>query len=309
MSLASHVMIVRARSQFHWPGQAEVAVDTPAPPLSRATGALIGNELTVFGGMDETTREVCHNATTPHRHNAATPPRHHAATPPTPPRHHAATPPRHHATTPPRQDVVWGVVYGALDLASISHRSPISRRSRADLARCSPPTLSISSICPPCLGTPSILAATCHRSAWATPRAPSAPCCLYLGASMSAVTQRRLRPTTRRRCFGRLRSSMALLLGKRLDGHSDRTRPLSGLPSLLATATSLCYRLHGAIVHAPLSASPSDPLPLPPPLCSPSARHSSPALCSPLQPSARHSRPEAAHDRSRGSAALAWVTQ
>jgi N-acetylneuraminic acid mutarotase len=37
--------------------QAEVAEDTPAPPLSRAAGALIGMELTIFGGMDEEMRE------------------------------------------------------------------------------------------------------------------------------------------------------------------------------------------------------------------------------------------------------------
>ena len=36
--------------------QAEVAADTPAPPLSRAAGVLVGEELTTFGGMDEETR-------------------------------------------------------------------------------------------------------------------------------------------------------------------------------------------------------------------------------------------------------------
>ena len=37
--------------------QAEVAQDTPAPPLARAGGCLIGGELTIFGGMDEETRQ------------------------------------------------------------------------------------------------------------------------------------------------------------------------------------------------------------------------------------------------------------
>ena len=36
--------------------QAEVAEDTPAPALSRTVGVQIGNEFTVFGGMDEETR-------------------------------------------------------------------------------------------------------------------------------------------------------------------------------------------------------------------------------------------------------------
>lgn len=37
--------------------QAEVATDTPAPPLARAAGTVVGRELTVFGGMDEVTRQ------------------------------------------------------------------------------------------------------------------------------------------------------------------------------------------------------------------------------------------------------------
>jgi hypothetical protein len=38
--------------------QAEVALDTPAPPLSRSGAVLIGNELTTFGGMDDSTHEL-----------------------------------------------------------------------------------------------------------------------------------------------------------------------------------------------------------------------------------------------------------
>lgn len=36
--------------------QAEVASDTPAPPLSRSTGVLMGQELLCFGGLDEESR-------------------------------------------------------------------------------------------------------------------------------------------------------------------------------------------------------------------------------------------------------------
>ena len=36
----------------------QVAQDTPAPPLSRGGGVLVGEELTIFGGMNEENREA-----------------------------------------------------------------------------------------------------------------------------------------------------------------------------------------------------------------------------------------------------------
>ena len=37
---------------------AELASDTPGPPLARAGGGLVNDELTVFGGMDDESRQA-----------------------------------------------------------------------------------------------------------------------------------------------------------------------------------------------------------------------------------------------------------